>query len=125
MRKMYAGILILALLLGASVYNVHYLDGKMARLLQYVDSAGQLEQSGDYDGAQLMLRQAIEFWDGMSFYTHVFIRHSEIDGAMDAFYDCLGCLEKGEGDSAAELDKLRSHLCSITDMEHISLGSIF
>ncbi len=125
MRKMYAGILILALLLGAAVYNVHYLDGKMARLLQYVDTAGQLEQSGDFDGAQLMLLQAIEFWDGMSFYTHVFIRHSEIDGAMDAFYDCLGCLEEGGDDSAAALDKLRAHLCSITDMEHISLGSIF
>ncbi|MCM1149285.1 MAG: DUF4363 family protein [Butyricicoccus sp.] len=124
MRKMYAGILILALLLGAAVYNVHYLDGKMARLLEYVDTAQQLEQGGDRDGAQLMLRQAIEFWDGMSFYTHVFIRHSDIDSAMDAFYDCLGGLQSGEG-SAAALEKLRAHLCSITDMEHISLGSIF
>ena len=125
MRKMYAGILILALLLGASVYNVHYLDGKMARLLQYVDTAGQLAQGGDYDSARLMLRQSIEYWDGMSFYTHVFIRHSEIDSAMDAFYDCLGCLEEGGGDAGAALEKLRAHLCSITDMEHISLGSIF
>lgn len=125
MRKMYAGILILAVLLGAAVYNVHYLDGKMEQLLQYVDTAGQLERGGDSGSAQLMLRQAIEFWDGMGFYTHVFIRHSEIDGAMDAFYDCLGCLQEGGDDAGAALEKLRAHLCSIADMEHITLGSIF
>lgn len=125
MRKMYAGILILAVLLGAAIYNVHYLDRKMSRLLQYVDTAGLLESSGDFDSAQLMLREAISFWKGMDSYTHIFIRHSDIDSATDALYECLGCLQDGEPDSAASLEKLRAHLCSILDMEHISLGSIF
>lgn len=125
MKKMYAGILLLAILLGAALYNVHYLDGKMDSLLQYVDAARQLEGAGDFDSAQLMLREAISFWNGMNSYTHILIRHSEIDSASDAFYDCLACLQDGGADSAASLEKLRAHLCSILDMEHISLGSIF
>lgn len=125
MRKMYAGLLVLAVLLGAALYNVHYLDGKMERLLQFVDTAGYLAREGDPDGAQSMMHEAIEYWDGMGFYTHVFIRHSEIDATSDAFYDCLGCMQEGEADAGAALGKLRTHLLGITDMEHLSLGSIF
>lgn len=125
MRKMYAGIIILSVLLCSALYNVHYLDGKMSQLLKYVDTAEQLAQRGDFDSAQALIREAISYWDSMNSYTHVFIRHSEIDGAVDAFYDCLGSMQDGEEDFAAYLEKLRSHLCSISDMEHLSLGSIF
>lgn len=125
MKKMYAGLLILAILLFAAIYNVHYLDRKMGQLLQYVDTAGELAGRGDFDSAQVLLREAINYWDGMDSYTHVFIRHSEIDSAFDAFYDCLGCLESADDGSRAALEKLRSHLSGIVGMEHLSLGSIF
>lgn len=125
MRKMYAGILILAVLLCAAVYNVHYLDSKMDRLLAYVDTAGTMAGLGQTDSAAAVLSQALSYWDSMGSYTHVFIRHSEIDATSDAFYDCLDCIQDGEADTDAALGKLRSHLCSIVDMEHLSLGSIF
>lgn len=125
MKKMYAGILILALLLCAAIYNVHYLDAKMEMLLQYVDTAEALAGHGESDSAAAILREAISYWDGMDSYTHVFIRHSEIDAAFDAFYDCLGCLQSGDDGSSAALEKLRSHLLGIATMEHLGLGSIF
>ncbi len=125
MNKMYAGILVIAVLFGASMYNVHYLDRKVDRLLQYVDTAGQLGRGGDFAGAERIIHEAISFWNGMDSYTHIFIRHSDIDGATDAFYDCLGSIQNGGEDSAASIEKLHARLCSILDMEHVSFGSIF
>lgn len=125
MKKMYLGILILAVFLCAAVYNVHYLDKKIDRLLAYVDTAGALAGQGDFDGACALLREAINYWDEMASYTNVFIRHSEADSALDAFYDCLGCMQTGSGDCSASLEKLREHLCGIARIEHPSLGSIF
>ena len=125
MKKMYAGILILALMLCAAVYNVHYLDAKMELLLQYVDTAQELAERGENDSAADILSEAISYWDGMDSYTHVFIRHSEIDSAFDAFYDCLGSLQSGDEGCGAALDKLRAHLLGIATMEHFGLGSIF
>lgn len=125
MKKMYLGILILAVLLCASMYNVHYLDKKIDRLLVYVDTAGELAGRNDFDGACALLREAISCWDGMDSYTNVFIRHTEIDSAYDAFYECLGCMQSGGEDYRASLEKLREHLVGIVDMEHVSLGSIF
>ena len=125
MKKMYLGIFILALLLGASVYNVQYLDKKMNRLLAYVDTAGELAERDDFDGACALLREAISCWEGMDSYTNIFIRHSEVDSAYDAFYDSLGCMQAGGGDYPASLEKLRAHLRGIVEIEHLSLGSIF
>lgn len=125
MKKMYLGVLILAVLLCAAVYNMHYLDKKMDRLLAYVDTAGALAGQGDFDGACALLSEAIDYWDGMDSYTNVFIRHSEADSALDAFYDCLGCMQSGSGDYPASLEKLREHLRGIVRIEHPSLGSIF
>lgn len=125
MKKMYLGIVILAVLLCAAVYNVHYLDKKMDRLLAYVDTAGALAERDDFDGACALLREAINYWDGMDSYTNVFIRHSDIDSAIDAFYDCLGCMQDGSGDYPASLEKLRARLGGIIRIEHLSLGSIF
>lgn len=125
MKKMYAGILILSVLLCASLYNVHYLDKKIDRLLAYVDSAGELAGHNDFDGACVLLREAVDYWDGMDSYTNVFIRHSESDSALDAFYDCLGCMQNRGGDWQSSIEKLRAHLTGIADMEHLSLGSLF
>lgn len=125
MKKMYLGIFILAVLLGAAVCNVHYLDKKIDRLLAYVDTAGELAERNDFDGACALLREAISCLEGMDSYTNVVIRHSEVDSAYDAFYDCLGCMQIGGGDYPASLEKLRAHLRGIVDMEHLSLGSVF
>lgn len=125
MKKMYVGILVLAVLLCVSAYNLHYLDKKIGQLLAYVDTAGELAGQNDFDGAAALLLQAIDYWDSMDPYTDVFIRHNEADNALDAFYDCLGCMYNGSGDYPASLEKLRAHLTGIVDMEHLSLGSIF
>lgn len=126
MRRMYVGALILAVLLAAALYNVSYLDGKVKDLEAMVDSSAKLMREGDCAAAAEALQRAIDTWNGMEGYTHIFIRHSEIDGATDAFYEYLSDVIAADGGSAeGSYQKLRAHLESIATMEHVTLGSIF
>lgn len=125
MKKMYLGFAILAVLLCASLYNVHYIDGKISALLEYVDSAGELAGEKDFASAVDVLQEAIALWHDMDGYTHVLIRHGEADSADDAFYDYLDCLLAEDPGSAGEREKLREHLSTIAAMERVSLGTIF
>lgn len=126
MRKMYLGILVLAVMLAAVLYNVSYLDRRIGGLTEQVDRAEALAEGGDFAGAARELEEAISQWNGMDGYTHIFIRHSEIDGTTDAFYEYLSDLLAEEGGSArGSCGKLRAHLTSIAGMEHVTFGSIF
>ena len=126
MRKMYVGIIVLVLLFAATLLNVRYLDSRLNSLLEYVNEAEALAEEKNFASAARTLQEAIDCWNGMDGYTHIFIRHSEIDSATDAFYEYLSDLCGGDGGNAAgSCQKLKAHITSIITMEHISLGSIF
>ena len=126
MKKMLLGIAILLILLAASLYNVHYLRGKIDGLVELVDTAALQAENGDFDQAADTVRQAMDRWEAMGGYTHIFIRHAESDSTSDAFCDYLGDLCAGDNGSAQGSSlRLKSHLLSLVAMEQVSLGSIF
>jgi hypothetical protein len=126
MKKTYFAIALLLLLLAATLVNVWYLDGFISDLVGYVDTSRTYVEAEDYDGAERKLRQAIDEWNGADGYTHVLIRHSEIDSTTDAFYELLSDIVSGDGDSAVgSFEKLTAHLTSIATMEYVTFGSIF
>ena len=112
-RELAAGLLLLALI-GGAIYNIFYV-GKLTR-----DISGDLYASqealtaGNGERAEEYAERALQKWLGAEQYTHIFVRHSEIDATADAFYDGI--------DKA--YSKLLYHLSSIATMEQISLGSI-
>ena len=80
---------------------------------------------GDFDSAKIELDKGLRHWLNADGYTHIFLRHPEIDSTTDAFYELQELLLDGGGDGcAAAYDKLRYHLESIRSMEHISIGSV-
>ena len=59
-------------------------------------------------------------------YTHIFIRHPEIDSTTDAFYELLDSVSAGDiKTTQGAFEKVEAHLASIAGMEHITIGSIF
>ena len=123
-RELAAGLLLLALI-GGAIYNIFYV-GKLAR-----DISGDLYASqealtaGNGERAEKYAERALQKWLGAEQYTHIFVRHSEIDATADAFYDLLQSLSGGEYDGIDKAySKLLYHLSSIATMEQISLGSI-
>ena len=122
-RELAAGALLLLLMAGAW-WNIHAVDALTGEIMGDLDSSQAAEEQGRHTDAQAALDNALNRWLEADSYTHIFIRHAEIDATADAFYELQSQLLSGEGDSSAAYDKLRYHLDSIQRMEHPSLGSI-
>lgn len=124
-REICAYLLLLALFLG-SLYNIHVMDEKIGSLRADVGKAYESTQNSDFEDAERQLRSAADRWLGMDEYTHIFIRHTEIDSATDAFFDMLSDIASKDTESAeGSYRKLDAHLKSLITIEHLSFGSIF
>ena len=124
-REIWAAML-LAILFAGSLWNIRAIDRLTDKIGQYLDRSEQAIASGDTASAEKELQTALDIWLKSDSYTHIFIRHPEIDGTADAFYEALQALMEGEDEKeiSAQYDKLRYHLESISRMEHLSFGSI-
>ena len=122
-RELAAGTLLVLLIAGAW-WNIRAVDRLTGDILAGLDTAQAAEARGQPEEAREALDKALKRWLEADRYTHIFIRHAEIDSTADAFYELQSQLLSGEGDSSAAYDKLRYHLESIRQMEHPSLGSI-
>lgn len=114
-------ILTLALLL----VNIHALEGLVGELEEHVCRSSAALARGDREHAVSELEAAMTLWQSAEGYTHVFVRHSEIDAVSDAFFELNAALRGGdEADDALYL-ALLYHLDSIEKMDELRLGSIF
>ena len=121
-REVVAASLFSALIL-FSFWNLRKIDkltGEMTRLLESSEASAE---SGELDDALGYAEKALEVWLSAEGHTHIFIRHSEIDGTSDAFYELLSAIKDGDALSPA-YGKLLYHIDSISGMEHVSIGSI-
>ena len=124
-REIAAYILLLALFAG-SLFNIHAMDKIIGDLRTQVDASYSSAQEGDFYKAKSQLEGAAEKWADLDGYTHIFIRHTEIDSATDAFFDMLSDVSDENSKSLdGSYRKLDAHLESLMTMEHISIGSIF
>ena len=126
MKQEIAAIVILLLLLFGSLVNIRYLDSDTEEMCSLMDEAMDFARAGDLASAVEKAEAAANYWAELDGYTHIFIRHPEIDATTDAFCELLGELYAGDVDEAqgAHL-KLRERLLSMARMEHITFGSVF
>ena len=126
MKKAVAALALLGILSGISLWNIRTLDSLTARLETHIERSRQCRQAGDLPGAEQALQEALTLWYEAEDYTHVFIRHPEVNDVTDAFFDVFAALS-GEDTAAADsqYDRLEAHLDSIDTMEHVTLKSVF
>ena len=126
MPREITALILLALLLIGAVWNIRSVDRLTAEICACIDSSEEAVRSGDGQAARAAMEKGLQLWLNADSYTHIFIRHTEIDGATDAFYSAMEELSDNDSEAlGAAYDKLRYHLISISSMEHVSLGSIF
>lgn len=124
-KELIAGSVILLLIAGA-VINVLHLRALSSSLTEHIQNAQTASAEEIFDRAEKELRAALDTWLDADGYTHIFIRHSEIDSTSDAFYDALSCIAEQDGDGAvAACEKLQYHIDSIVSMEYVTLKSVF
>lgn len=124
MKKELAAGILLAVLIVVSAWNVVYLDRFVTDLTSTLTRSHAAAENGDWETARSLAEEATKRWNEADGYTHIFIRHPEIDSTADAFYELSQVLlEEDEGYPAA-FGKLHYHLASIRGMEYPTLGSI-
>ncbi len=126
MKREIGAALLLCLLLGLSLYNLHYYDALTDSVEAELSLSRSCADSGDFSGAREHAQQALGLWQDADAFTHIFIRHPEIDGLADAFYDLLQHLDEKNAEAAASAyERLNYHLDCVDEMEHPRLGSVF
>ncbi|MGI6027356.1 MAG: DUF4363 family protein [Candidatus Scatomorpha sp.] len=124
-REIAAGAVILLLAIGSWI-NLNYLKNFTGGLEEQLELSRAYCDSGRFDLAEDVLAEAADEWLGADGYTHIFIRHSEIDSTTDAFFELMSDVRSGDAQSAAgSYEKLLARLSSLYTMERVTLGSIF
>lgn len=115
----------LLLLFTASIVNNRSLDKLTNKVLGELEISQKAAESGDFDSALKFLNSGLNRWLSSDGYTHIFLRHTEIDSTADAFYELSELLQSDDKQGfTAAYEKLIYHLVSIDDMEHLTIRSI-
>lgn len=126
MKKELIAAVLLAVIFAGVMLNIRASEKIVLSLMQEVDSSYAQLQSGDNESAVKTIDRAIEHWLTLDGYTHIFIRHSEINSTTEAFFQFKSDIGSGDADAAeGSYGLLSETLRSIMTMEQISLGSIF
>ena len=126
MKKEIISALLLLLMFSGVLVNIRINERIVSSLINEVDMSYKNLKNGNKDKAMQQLDTAIEHWLNLDGYTHIFIRHSEINSTTDAFYGFRSDVGSGDADAAnGSYGLLKETLLSLMTMEQISLGSVF
>lgn len=116
----------LAVIFAGVMLNIRASERIVSSLMSEVDAAYAQLKGGDNESAVKTIDRTIERWLMLDGYTHIFIRHSEINSTTEAFFQFKSDISSGDADTAeGSYGLLSETLRSIMTMEQISLGSIF
>lgn len=126
MKREICALFLLAVLIAASVWNIHRADALIDEVKEHVALSEKALLAGDNRYASEQLKAAFRIWLAAKSYTQTMLRHSELDSTSDAFYSAMRELDAGEIRAVpAAYDQLRYHLDSIAGMERVGWGTIF
>lgn len=126
MKKEIISALLLLLIFSGVLVNIRINERIVSSLINEVDMSYENLKNGNEDKAMQQLDTAIEHWLNLDGYTHIFIRHSEINSTTDAFYGFRSDVGSGDADAAnGSYGLLKETLLSLMTMEQISVGSVF
>jgi hypothetical protein len=123
-KEWFAAALLIGVILG-SAFNLRHLKSITGKLDARVEEAVSAADSGNWTLAETLASGILQDWTRMDKYTHIFIRHGEIDAVTDGFCSLLGAMRSNEPGSlyAAQL-ALRCRLAELYEMERVTPGSI-
>ena len=124
--KEIAATVLLSAMIIASAINVACINRLCADMSELVEKATDAAGQNNWDSAESLSDSAMTLWERKDSYTHVVLRHSEIDILSDALFDFYAAVrEKNGGQSSAAAKKVQYHIESISRMEMPSFGSVF
>lgn len=126
MKKEIIVACVLILMLTGAVINIHYLNKLTDTVARSIEEAEKFVKDEDWAKAEKIAEEAVERWTTSDTYTHLVLRHPEIDSTTDGLYSFLEQVYAREPGAAAGAAKAAvARLKSISSIEEIKLGSVF
>ncbi len=126
MKKEFVALALLLLIIIGNIWNQRRLNGLISDLDDLTEEAYAASQAQNWSEAEAAARSAENRWSAENRYTHVFIRHTDIDALTEAFCDYRGAIAgHDEGNILGSFLRLSAGLHSLLDMETLSAGSVF
>ena len=124
-KEVMAALLLIALLV-AAVLNISGVSKLTDDITKTVETAVSAAKRGDWDDAIESAEKAVSLWKNNDNYTHIVLRHSQIDTVSEALYDfLLEAYDKNAERLSAAAEAAIYHLDSVAQMERVRLGSVF
>lgn len=124
MKRELVAVSLILIIFALSLVNIRYVESRTDMLTNDVEAAEKLFINGDADAAISLVKESLDNWLSWEPYTHIMLRHSEVDLVTDAYYELLSKLQSEEEVPEAAYRKLKEQLRSISAMERITIGSI-
>ncbi len=126
MKKELVALLLLLLILAGNLWNQRQLRSLTDGLETLVEEAAASAGRQNWPSSEAAAREAESLWLGADRYTHIFIRHTDIDALTGAFCEYRGAVAgRDPGDILASYLRLKTLISSLRGMERLSLGSVF
>ncbi len=125
MKKEVMAISLLAVILILSLINISVMGSRMEVLTSDIDQAQEYAKSGQVESAAHRVEASLKTWESWAGYTHIMLRHSEIEMITDAYYELLTELQEGNNPAPARYSWLKSLLADMTAKESITIQSVF
>ena len=118
-------LLVLAALLGASLWNSRYISSETDRWRQELQEVEALAQSGEWAEALDALWESYDDWSHRQTYLHIVSRHDAVDDAEAMYHRAIAFAETEEtSEFRAELADLRDQLRLIAEMEALNIRNV-
>lgn len=126
MKKELFAAALLILILALSLINTRAITNICDDLKDAVAQAGEAAEAGDWGESTRLINSAISLWQSHDVYTHIVLRHTDIETLSDDFFELsehINSQDTGSVRSAVRL--VQEHLTGIVEMESFKPGSIF
>ena len=124
MKREYVAAVMLAAILALSLINVRHIERKASALTGDIEQAQRLYQNGEHEQAADSVEDSLSSWLNWDSYSHIMLRHSEIDLVTDAYYELLSELQGENEVTEASFGALIEKLHDIVRKERVNAGSL-
>ena len=101
MSRLWAALILLLAMLGASLANAAYLNDLTQSVTVRLQSAEEMAERGAWEQADSITDQCLSDWTGYQPYLHIISRHSDTDAILISFRSVLQSLRLQEMDEYA------------------------
>ena len=122
MRRLTLSLLVLAGLVGLTLYNSHYLNDYTQELTTLLKQAEAAAADGDWDAAADKTEAALDRWHCKESYLHTVLQHRDTDNVLLAFHEVRQLIAHQEdgGEYSAANAKLIAQIELLYEMEQLN-----